>query len=232
MIITAPVSRSIAVTNIDKSVAFYRDMLGFEASAETGVVLGPARVEFVEAQEPPPRAILFFQTGDVVALHTSMRTLGAAPSQLEKMNLLKIEMFEIRDPDGHALWFGQPYQQPDRERPSPLLEKALPDFPLSTVTSGVAYYRDVLGFNINYQQHDLAVMDRDRVTVLLSERTHEHKGIGSAYIYIRDADALHRELTARGANVLGEPVSHPWGLREFEVRDLEGNRLKFGQPFE
>ncbi len=232
MNITAPVSRSVGVTNIEKSVAFYRDVLGFEVSSKTEVVLGPARIEFAEAQTAPAPAILFFQITEVVAQHSSMRARGAAPSQIEKMNLLKIEMFEIRDPDGHALWFGQSYQQPDRELPSPLFEKALPDFPLANVTAGVAYYRDVLGFKINYQQHDLAVMDRDRVTVLLIERTYEHKGIGSAYFYIRDADALHRELTAKGANVRGEPISYPWGLREFEVRDLEGNRLKFGQPFE
>jgi uncharacterized glyoxalase superfamily protein PhnB len=37
---------------------------------------------------------------------------------------------------------------------------------------------------------------------------------------------------AAGANVQGEPVSQPWGLREFTVLDLEGNRLSFAQTFE
>jgi len=32
--------------------------------------------------------------------------------------------------------------------------------------------------------------------------------------------------------VLGEPESHPWGLRDFVVLDPEGNELTFGQPFE
>jgi hypothetical protein len=30
----------------------------------------------------------------------------------------------------------------------------------------------------------------------------------------------------------GEPVSHPWGLREFLAVDPEGNEIRFGQPFE
>jgi len=145
------------------------------------------------------------------------------------MNQLKIEMFEIRDPDGHVLWFGQSYEQPDVEHPSPLLKKALPDLPHSDVAAGVAYYRDVLGFKINYQQDDLGVMDRDKVTVLLIARTPEHKGIGSAYFYIRDADALHQELTNKGAKVVGEPVSHPWGLREFEVRTLKATGSSSGR---
>jgi hypothetical protein len=75
-------------------------------------------------------------------------------------------------------------------------------------------------------------MDRDRITVLLIARSQRHTGIGSAYIYIEDADALYAELRAKGANPQGEPVSHPGGLRDFGVLDLEGNRIVFGQPFE
>ena len=102
----------------------------------------------------------------------------------------------------------------------------------NTVAAGVAYYRDVLGFSINYQQDDIGVMDRDAVRVLLIRRTERHAGIGSCYVYVRDADALHAELVAKGASVQGEPVSRPWGLREFRVLDQEGNQITFGQPFE
>ena len=111
-----------------------------------------------------------------------------------------------------------------------MLEKIMPELPLSDVAAGIAYYRDVLGFSINYAQHDLGVMDRDAVRLLLVARTERHKGIGSAYVYVRDADALHAELRAKGATVGGEPVSHPWGLRDFRVRDPEGNEITFGQP--
>ncbi len=68
--------------------------------------------------------------------------------------------------------------------------------------------------------------------MLLVARTEQHKGIGSCYVYVTDADGLYAELCANGAKVLGEPVSHPWGLRDFGVLDLEGNRITFGQPFE
>ena len=40
------------------------------------------------------------------------------------------------------------------------------------------------------------------------------------------------KVTVRLAGVQGEPVSQPWGLREFRVLDLEDNELRFGQPFE
>jgi len=111
-----------------------------------------------------------------------------------------------------------------------MLQTIMPELPFDDVPAAVVHYRDVLGFTINYEQSDIAVMDRDAIRVLLIARTPEHKGIGSAYVYVSDADALHAELLAKDANVKGDPASHPWGLRDFSVVDPEGNRLTFGQP--
>src|SRR3954469_24558512 len=93
-----------------------------------------------------------------------------------------------------------------------MLTKIMPELPSDDVAAAIAHYRDVLGFRVNYEQGDIGVMDRDAVRVLLIARTERHTGIGSAYIYVRDADELHAEMRANGARVLDEPVSHPWGL--------------------
>jgi catechol 2,3-dioxygenase-like lactoylglutathione lyase family enzyme len=232
--IVAPVMRSIGVADTARSILFYRDVLGFEVRDQEGIVeavYGPARIQFGR-QEPQGSAILFFQAGDVDAMHAAIRARGGAPSEPEKVNWIKMRMFEIRDPDGHTLWFGQSYDQPHQPGVSAMMRQALPELPFDDVAAAVTYYRDVLGFRINYQQPDLGVMYRDAVTLLLIARTGRHTGIGSAYIYIEDADALYAELRAKGANVQGEPVSYPWGLRDFGVVDLEGNRITVGQPFE
>jgi predicted enzyme related to lactoylglutathione lyase len=249
--IVAPVSRHLSVADLDRSIAFYREVLGFvvrTVSEGDGVpavaeaVHGPARIQLsikdgafdsTGGLRPRGSAILFFQTDDVAATQQVLSARGGTPGELEKVNWIKMRMFEIQDPDGHKLWFGQSFQESSPE-PDPLrqLRGALPELPLDDVPAGVAYYRDVLGFKVNHAQHDLGVMDRDAVTVLLIARTERHTGIGSCYVYIRDADALHAELLARGANVQDEPVSHPWGLRDFHVLDLEGNQIRFGQTFE
>ncbi len=240
-IIVAPVSRFLSVTNVDRSIAFYRDVLEFRA-VEHAVESGPARIEFVTTDTAPdstgvPRrrgsAILFFETDDVVALREAVLVRGGNPSELEKANWIKMRMFEIHDPDGHVLWFAQSFQEPDVAKdPLRQLQQALPELPLSDVGAGVAYYQKVLGFKINYAQDDLGVMFRDDVTILLIARTAAHTGIGSCEAYVRDADALYAELVARGAHVQGEPVSRPWGLRDFRILDLEGNRITFAQAFE
>ena len=248
--IVAPVSRHLSVADLERSTAFYRDILGFDVrsvsqgdglAAVAEAVCGPARIQLTTDDAA------WNSTGELRRAdrpcYSSRRMMwprcalfvsrGGNPTELEKVNWIKIRMFEIRDPDGHILWFGQSFQQPS---PGPdanrQLRKALPQLPVDDVPAAVAYYRDVLGFKVNYAQHDLGVMDRDAITILLIARTERHTGIGSCYVYIRDADALHAELVAKGADVQGEPVSYPWGLRDFAVLDMAGNQIRFGQTFE
>ena len=240
--IVSPVSRHLSVADVERSVAFYRDVLGFEARPEAALVSGPAHIQLTTEQtaydstgEQRPRgaAILFLETDDVAALHRDVMARGGAASALEKVNWIKMRVFQIQDPDGHTIWFAQSFQQPDRPKdPARQLQQALPGLPLDDVARGVEYYQQILGFRVNYVQHDLGVMYRDDVTVLLIQRKAEHSGAAFCEVYVRDADVLHAELVGRGANVQGAPVSHPWGLRDFHVLDLEGNRMTFAQPFE
>jgi predicted enzyme related to lactoylglutathione lyase len=249
--IASPAMRFLPVADFTRSIAFYRDVVGFEVKEqEDGVeaIMGPARIRFgkqgyepggVAFQTPrrPGSAILFLESEDVAATHAAIRTRGGSPSDIERVNWIKMRMFEIRDPDGNVVWFGQSYHKnqdsPSRRGAQPQgLRQALPALPFDDVPGAVAYYRDVLGFRINYQQADLGVMDRDAITILLIARTARHKGIGSFEVYVSDADVLYEELSAKGANVLGPPVSRPWGLRDFTVVDPEGNQITFAQTFE
>ncbi len=236
--ITSPVVRAIAIADVVRSSTFYKNVLGFQLRREAGVIeasSGPARIQFGKAEAGP--GVLFFRTADVAAERAAMVARGGAPSEIENVNWIKMRMFEIRDPDGNVLWFGQSYHEeqdsPSRRDQQPRgMRQALPELPFDNVPAAIAYYCEVLGFRINYEQYDLGVMDRDAITVLLIARTEQHKGIGSFAVYVDDADALHAELSAKGANVQGAPVSHPWGLRDFRVLDLESNRITFAQTFE
>ena len=237
--VVAPVSRHLDVADLARSAAYYRDVLGFTVQPDgtdaAEATLGPARITLGSRRDTAgdhERSIVFFETNDVAAMHSALRDRGASPSALEDVNWIKMRMFEVRDPDGNVLWFGRSFGGPSPHVPQRALRRIMPELPLDNVSAGVAHYRDVLGFEVNYAQHDIGVMDRDGQRLLLIARTERHTGIGSCSFYVLDADALHAELVAKGANVQGEPVSYPWGLREFKVLDLEGNRLSFAQTFE
>ncbi|MCW5965080.1 MAG: VOC family protein [Bryobacterales bacterium] len=242
--IANPVSRFLGVADRARSIQFYRDVLGFAISERDEAVeatLGPARLTLGKDDYPPndferPRtrgsAMVFFHTDDLDAWHASLTARNAKPCEVAELNWLKLRVFSVVDPDGHTLWFGTSYAEPVQVPPAPQLRKALPELPCRDVGASVAHFRDVLGFSINYQQEDLGVMDRDEITILLVTRTPEHQGIGSFEVYVENADALYEELLAKGADVKGRPVSHPWGLRTFEVRDPDQNRILFAQTFE
>jgi len=241
--IVAPTMRFVPVSNLQTSVEFYSKQLGFietelqrdySVGAAIEMTLGPAHIQLcpVPSGEQLETEIFFFVSENISECRETLQQRGATPSSLQRVNWIKMEMCEVRDPDGNVLWFGQSFHQPDQERPRPMVEQFLPHLPVDDVPAAVRYYCDVFGFKINYAQDDLGVMYRDTATLLLIQRTEAHKGIGSCSAYIEDADKLHAELVDRGANVQASPVSRPWGLRDFTVVDLEGNRITFAQPFE
>jgi hypothetical protein len=41
-------------------------------------------------------------------------------------------------------------------------------------------------------------------------------------------DALRREFVGSGARVIKAPQDYPYGMRDFDLHDLDGNRLTFG----
>ena len=47
----------------------------------------------------------------------------------------------------------------------------------------------------------------------------------SLWLQVRDVDAAHVELAARGVDVVEPPADRPWGLREMWVADPDGVRI-------
>jgi uncharacterized glyoxalase superfamily protein PhnB len=51
---------------------------------------------------------------------------------------------------------------------------------------------------------------------------------GEIVIHVgHDLDGLHAAYVRRGVVVVEPPQSHPWGLREFAVREPDGHVLRF-----
>ena len=182
--ITAPVSRYLGTKDIDRAVRFWRDVLGFEVHQppDDGTAVlqsGRARIRFGKDDCEGP-AVIFFDTDDVEGMRSLIQQRGGEPGGLEKVNWIKRRVFEVRDPDGHVIWFGQSYDVRSPDRPRSMMNRVMPELPFDDVSAAVTHYRDVLGFVINYQQDDIGVLDRDEVRVLLVRRTPQHSGIGSA----------------------------------------------------
>jgi uncharacterized glyoxalase superfamily protein PhnB len=102
-------------------------------------------------------------------------------------------------------------------------------FVVQDVLASVAHYRDVLGFTYGDPTF-YAGVKRDEVTIHLqaAHATKRQVGQGAMNIFVTEVDALYDELKARGARVLNAPKDYPYGMRDFDLDDLDGNRLTFG----
>ena len=55
---------------------------------------------------------------------------------------------------------------------------------------------------------------------------------GALCIFVEDVDALYAELLTRKAKVVKPPQDYDYGMRDFDVVDLDGNQIFFGMGIE
>jgi uncharacterized glyoxalase superfamily protein PhnB len=121
------------VADIERSLSFYQAIAGFELVSsrdaleqwrwahiragdcelmlsESGGPANPgAPVDTSEDDGWP--AIYYFYPEDVTALYGEIRRQGLQASDL-RVTFYGMKEFELRDPDGHILWFGQETEEP------------------------------------------------------------------------------------------------------------------------
>ena len=104
------------------------------------------------------------------------------------------------------------------------------------MTAALAHYA-TLGFDaFPYEgEDDYGFANRDGIGVHLAadpghDPAHSH---ASAYLYVRDADALYAEWSRPGIGGQTLPVcATPYQLREGAHIDPDGNLIRFGSPME
>ena len=116
---------------------------------------------------------------------------------------------------------------------APSLRGAATVFVVKDVLRSVEHYRDVLGFHTEFtygQPTFYAGVERDNVAshFQAASESKRQPGHGGVNIFVTDVDALYHELKARGASTLNEPKDYPYGMRDFDINDPDGNQLCFG----
>lgn len=98
--------------------------------------------------------------------------------------------------------------------------------------ASLAYYREKLGFSGDFiwgSPPYYACLNRGDADIHLNPYAPAGKSI--VCIFCKGVDALHADLAARGANITQPPATEAYGMREFNVTDLDGHRLVFGEPW-
>lgn len=116
---------------------------------------------------------------------------------------------------------------------SPMMAGSATVFVVSDIAASLAYYRDVLGFQVTFEYGEplsYACLCRDEVALhlLASSRTKRLPGHGAICVFVRDVDRIYAEVSGRGAKLLNQPEDRDYGMRDFDVVDADGNQLTFG----
>ena len=118
----------LAVADLRRTMAFYCERLGFNpvntfGSPEPrwcmlerdGVKLMFNQPPAAELRDLPLRAkdfqIFYFYPDDVAGLHATWNSAGLKTTEL-RVTIYGMKEFELRDPDGYWLWFGQSTAEP------------------------------------------------------------------------------------------------------------------------
>jgi uncharacterized glyoxalase superfamily protein PhnB len=102
-----------------------------------------------------------------------------------------------------------------------------PELPVADVERAQRYYRDVLGFEIGWLvEQEIGSVTRDEVAIFFRQRSEPFEP-AVHWIFAPELDATYDELVSAGARIVEPLETKPWGLRQFTVEDVDGNRFYF-----
>lgn len=115
-----------------------------------------------------------------------------------------------------------------------------PEVPVSDLAEAMAWYRDRLGFTIDWGDPGLGLagLSRDGTRLFLSSGDYRAT-LGNRppvvlWINLEDRgaiDALHAEWAAAGARIRAAPAARPYKLYEFLAEDPDGNVFRVFYDF-
>jgi uncharacterized glyoxalase superfamily protein PhnB len=104
----------------------------------------------------------------------------------------------------------------------------VPELPVADVEQAQAYYRDVLGFEVNWLDpgKDIGAVSCSGVVIFFRRRTPPFEP-AVHWVFEEDIDAAFERGKASGVKITDPLKLKPWGLRQFTVEDLDGNIFYF-----
>ena len=112
------------------------------------------------------------------------------------------------------------------------LSRIAPEIPVSNLRESIEYYEQELGFRVVMEMPagDYAIVERDEIAIhLFQDKARRHSPVGM-HVFAHQLDELHAEIKQRGAHLSQEIMRQPWGNRDFRVKDLSRNQMKFTEP--
>lgn len=110
------------------------------------------------------------------------------------------------------------------------IDAVVPILNVSSVAASIEYYVEVFGFERPWQWGDPPTFGGVRTgggdEIQFCQDGQGQRGTWMS-VWIDDVDALYERLRAAGADIRQEPTTFEWGVRELNVADPDGHRIRF-----
>ncbi len=114
--------------------------------------------------------------------------------------------------------------------PKPEMIDLVPTFPVLTMSRAVDFYTKKLGFSVNLESGNYVAVGRDLIQIGLVVDRNAPKGYKpNCYIRMAHIDEFYRSLKEKAVKFEAELKTQPTGMKEFSVKDPDGNTLIFGE---
>jgi catechol 2,3-dioxygenase-like lactoylglutathione lyase family enzyme len=106
---------------------------------------------------------------------------------------------------------------------------ASPVLCVANTDAALAFYRDILGFTVDFQYPDYVGLRLGEAGLHVTTPSHGRlPGGGAVYVFCEEIDTYFGTIRAHGAMPEREPDDQIYAMRDFSIRDPDGNRLTFG----
>ena len=117
---------------------------------------------------------------------------------------------------------------------------AVPEIPVSDLDAAEAYYKNELGFTVDWGGADdgIAGISKGSCRMFLTDRAFREERGNNPPVLVwlnlnstQEVNDLYETWSRSKARIVSRPESKPWKLHEFTVADLDGNLFRVFYDF-
>ncbi len=115
------------------------------------------------------------------------------------------------------------------------MNRTCPGFNIADMNTSIEWYRDFLGYECTFKVSDeeippYAIVSKDDISIHLSlDQSGLLVGTSFCYIETDNIDELYRQLDTAGVIFIRHIENSSYGMRDFVIKDYEGNQISFGE---